>query len=169
MGVVPGLVLFWAVIWGGAKRMGGGKRSREHALPKIFGPLQKSFRSALSWIFIQEKQSTDTWERWKTYHTRGGPKTIFQIGGVSFVLRSSSPATGVIWALRAQSRKKVRKWVPGASRPRGSKKSKKSPKEWVQNPFLGGVSFVRFSTPLLFPPPHGVWILGEFLPKPYIL
>ena len=23
----------------------------------------------------------------------------------------------------------------------------------VQNPFLGGVSFVRFSTPLLFPPP----------------
>ena len=26
----------------------------------------------------------------------------------------------------------------------------------VQNPFLGGVSFVRFSTPLLFPPPHGV-------------
>ena len=27
----------------------------------------------------------------------------------------------------------------------------------VQNPFLGGVSFVRFSTPLLFPPPrHGI-------------
>ena len=26
----------------------------------------------------------------------------------------------------------------------------------VQNPFLGGVSFVRFSTPLLFPPLHGV-------------
>ena len=26
----------------------------------------------------------------------------------------------------------------------------------VQNPFLGGVPFVRFSTPLLFPPPHGV-------------
>ena len=26
----------------------------------------------------------------------------------------------------------------------------------VQNPFLGGLSFVRFSTPLFFPPPHGV-------------
>ena len=51
---------FWAVIWGGAKRMGGGRRTRERALPKIFGPLQKSFWSALSWIFAQAKQSTDT-------------------------------------------------------------------------------------------------------------
>ena len=33
-------------------------------------------------------------------------------------LRSSSPATGVIWALRAQSSTKFRKWVPEASRPR---------------------------------------------------
>ena len=49
-----------AVIWGGAHRMGGGKLTREHTLPKIFGPLQKSFWSALSWIFVQEKQSTDT-------------------------------------------------------------------------------------------------------------
>ena len=87
----------WAVIWGGAKRMGGGKRTRERALPKIFGLLQKSFWSALSWIFVQAKQSTDTWGGWKTYRTKG-----------------------------------------------------------VQNPFLGGVSFVRFSTPLFFPPPHGV-------------
>ena len=53
-------VPFWAVIWGGAKRMGGGKRTRECALPKIFGPLQTSFWSALSWIFVQEKQSGDT-------------------------------------------------------------------------------------------------------------
>ena len=43
------------------KRMGGGTRTRECALPKILGPLQKSFCSALSWIFVQEKQSTDTW------------------------------------------------------------------------------------------------------------
>ena len=50
----------WAVTWGGAKRMGGGKRTRERTLPKIFGPLQKSFWSALSWLFVQEKQSTDT-------------------------------------------------------------------------------------------------------------
>ena len=82
---------------GGAKRMGGGKRTRERALPKIFGPLQKSFWSALSWIFVQEKQSIDTWGGWKTYRMKGGPK-----------------------------------------------------------PFFGRVSFVRFSTPLLFPPPHGV-------------
>ena len=27
----------WAVIWGGAKRMGGGKRTRERALPKNIG------------------------------------------------------------------------------------------------------------------------------------
>ena len=53
-------LLIWAVIWGGAKRMGGGKRTRERALPKNFGPLHKSFWSALSWIFVQEKQSTDT-------------------------------------------------------------------------------------------------------------
>ena len=70
----------WAVIWGGAKRMGGGKRTRERALPKIFGPLQKSFWSALSWIFIQEKQSNDTLGGWKTYRTRGGPKPIFGRG-----------------------------------------------------------------------------------------
>ena len=50
----------WAVIWGGAKRTGGGKRTRECALPKIFGALQKSFWSVLSWSFVQEKQITDT-------------------------------------------------------------------------------------------------------------
>ena len=80
-------------IWGGGtKRMAGGKRTRERALPKTFGPLQRSFWSALSWIFVQEKQSTDTWGGWKTYNMRGG----------------------------------------------------------FQNPFLGGVSFVRFTTPLFF-------------------
>ena len=42
---------------GGAKRMGGGKHTGERALPRIFGPLQKSFWSALSWIFVQEKKS----------------------------------------------------------------------------------------------------------------
>ena len=57
---------------------GGGKRTRERALPKIFGPLQKSFWSALSWIFVQEKQSADAC------------KTPF-LGGVSFV-RFSTPS-----------------------------------------------------------------------------
>ena len=66
---------------GGCKTYGGGgKRTRERALPKIFGPLQKSFWSALSWIFVQEKQSTDTWGGWKTYRRRGGPKPLFGRG-----------------------------------------------------------------------------------------
>ena len=34
----------------------------------------------------------------------------------------------------------------------------------VQNPFLGGVSFVRFSSPLFFPPPHGVLWFTEWTP-----
>ena len=76
----------WAVIWGGAKRMGGGKRTRERALPKMFGPLQKSFCSALLWIFVQEKQSTDTWEGWiracEGVPYEGGPKPLFG-GGVT--------------------------------------------------------------------------------------
>ena len=65
---------------GGCKTYGGGKRTGERALPKIFGPLQKSFWSALLWIFVQEKQSTDTWGGWKTYRTRGGPKPLFGTG-----------------------------------------------------------------------------------------
>ena len=77
--------------------MGGGKRTRERALPKIFGPLQKSFWSALSWILYRENRAPTP--------EGGGKRTV-----------------------------------------RGG----------VQNPFLGGVSFVRFSTPLFFAPPHGV-------------
>ena len=72
--------------------MGGGKRTRERALPKVFGPLQKSFWSALSWIFVQEKQSTDTCGGWKTYHT--GPKSLFGRGVIREVFHpplSSTP------------------------------------------------------------------------------
>ena len=75
--------LCWAVIphMGGAKRMGGGKRTRERALPKIFGPLQKSFWSDLSWIFCTGKNRALTPEGgWKTYRTRGGPKPLFGRG-----------------------------------------------------------------------------------------
>ena len=46
------------MIMGGAKRMGGGKRTRERALPKNSGPLQKSFWSAHSWIFVKENRAT---------------------------------------------------------------------------------------------------------------
>ena len=88
---------------GGAKRMGGGKRTRERALPKIFGPLQKSFWSTLSWIFVQGKQSTDTWGGWKTYRTRGGPKPLFGRGVICEVfhppLFSTPPWHPLICAL----------------------------------------------------------------------
>ena len=68
-----------------------------------------------------------------------GPNSIQHSGNITFrhllsqpfhvrVLRSSSPATGVIWALRAQSPKKVHKWVPRVSRPQALKKSKECKK-----------------------------------------
>ena len=44
------------------------------------------------------------------------------------VLGPFGPATGVFWALRAQSRKKVRKWVPRASPPQAPKSPKLSQK-----------------------------------------
>ena len=81
----------WAVIWGGAKRMGGGKRTRERALPKIVGPLQKSFWSALSWISVQEKQSTDMMSHLRgveNVSVRGGVQNPL-CGGVSFVRLST--------------------------------------------------------------------------------
>ena len=45
---------------GGCKTYGGGgeeKRTRERALPKMFGPLQKSFWPAPPWIFLQENRA----------------------------------------------------------------------------------------------------------------
>ena len=82
---------------GGAKRMGGGKRTRERALPKIFGPLQKSLLLLVCSVvdFCTEKRRPLTPER-------RGKRTV-----------------------------------------RGK----------VQDPFLGGVLFVRFSTPRFFHPP----------------
>ena len=77
---LKGVLKCWAVNWRGAKRMGGGKRTRERALPKIFGPLQKSFWSALSWIFVQEKQSTDTWGGGENVPYDRGSKTPFWEG-----------------------------------------------------------------------------------------
>ena len=41
-----------------------------------------------------------------------------------------------------------------ATTPEGG--GKRTRERGIQNPFLGGVSFVRFSTPLFFHPPHGV-------------
>ena len=68
-----------AVIWGGAKHMRG-KRTRKRALPINFGPLQKSFRSALSWIFVQEKQRLTHEGGGKRTVRGGGPKPLFGRG-----------------------------------------------------------------------------------------
>ena len=54
---------------GGCKPYGGGKRTRERALPKNSEALQKSFWSPQSWILAQEKQTNDTRGGWKTYRT----------------------------------------------------------------------------------------------------
>ena len=63
---------------GGAKGMGGGKRTRERALPKIIGPLQKSFWSALS--FCAGK--TEHWHLRGVENVpyEGGSKTPFWEG-----------------------------------------------------------------------------------------
>ena len=82
---------------GGAKRMGGGKRTRERALLKIFDPCKRD-SGLLSRGFLYRQNRALTREGGEKRTVRGG----------------------------------------------------------VQNPFLGGVSFVRFSTPLFFPPPHDV-------------
>ena len=64
--------------------MGGGKRTRERPLPKIIGPLQKRLNwAALSWIFVQEKQRTDTWGGGggvENVPDKGGSKTPFWRG-----------------------------------------------------------------------------------------
>ena len=65
----------WQNVWG------GGKRTRERALPKIVGPLQKSFWSEGCRGFLyRKKQSTDTRGGWKTCRTRGGPNPVFGKG-----------------------------------------------------------------------------------------
>ena len=90
--------------------MGGGKRTRERAFPEIFGPLQKSFWSALSWVFVQENRALTP--------ERGGKRTVQ--GG-------------------------------------------------VQNPFLGGVSFVRFSPPPLFSSINVPGLSLDFLAISFVL
>ena len=70
----------WAVILEGAKRMGGGKCTRERALREIFGALQKSFWPALSWIFAQENRSLTPEGGGKRTVRGGGSKTPFREG-----------------------------------------------------------------------------------------
>ena len=65
------------MIWVGAKRMRGGRRTRERALPKILDPSKRASGLLCRW-FLYRKNSALTWEGWKTYRTRGGgPKHLF--------------------------------------------------------------------------------------------
>ena len=81
---------------------GGGKRTREHALPKIFGPLQTRFWSALSWIFVQENK-TLTPEGVENVPHEGGSKILFWRGVIREVfhppLFSTPPWRPLICAL----------------------------------------------------------------------
>ena len=65
----------WAVI-GGCKTYGGRKTHQRTRSPEIFWTPQKGFWSALSWIFVQEKQSTHTWD----VPYEGGPQPLFGRG-----------------------------------------------------------------------------------------
>ena len=81
----------WAMIWGACKTyMGGGKRTRERALPKkCWTPPKELLLSAHSCIFVQEKQSNDARGGWKSYRRRGVQNPF--LGGVSFVRFSCPP------------------------------------------------------------------------------
>ena len=67
------------MIWGGAKRMGGGKRTRERAVPKNSGPLQGASGLLGRGIFVQENRAT-TPEGGGKRTVRGGSKTPFWEG-----------------------------------------------------------------------------------------
>ena len=56
---------------GGAKRMGGGKCTRQCALPNIFGPLQKELLVCSVVDSCTEKNRAPIPEGWKTHRTRG--------------------------------------------------------------------------------------------------
>ena len=78
--LVAEITLAWTTLvcdMGGCKTYGGRKTYQR---TRFLDPPQKSFWSALSWILVQEKQSTDTWGGWRTYHTRGCPKPLFWEG-----------------------------------------------------------------------------------------
>ena len=68
------------MIWGGAKRMGGGKRTRQSALPKIFGPLPKELLVRSVVDFCTGKNRALTPEEGGKRTVRGGPKPLFGRG-----------------------------------------------------------------------------------------
>ena len=64
--------------------MGGGKRTRERALPKMLGPLQKSFCSALFRGFLYMRGGGKRTVR------GGGPKPLFGRGVIHEVFHPTS-------------------------------------------------------------------------------
>ena len=72
---------------GGAKRMGGGKRTEQRTLQKISGPLEMSVWSG-QFAFPQGQQEQRHQTGVENVPNEGGPNSLF--GGVSFV-RFSSP------------------------------------------------------------------------------
>ena len=93
------LPFFWAMIWGGGVQNAWGEEKAPGNAPsrKKFGPLQKSFWCAESWISVQDKQSNDTSGGWKTYQTKGGPKRVSE--GVVPFLRVSFPPLKTLTSL----------------------------------------------------------------------
>ena len=98
-------------------------------------------------------QSAQTNAVWHLGRDMGGCKTY---GGRKTYQRTRSPENFLNPSKRAP-RLLCRGFLCRKNRaltPEGG--GKRTVRGGVQNPFLGWVSFVRFSTPLLFPPPHGV-------------
>ena len=91
----------WAMIWGGAKRMGGGKRTRQRPPPENFWTPPKELLERWVLEFCTRKQSNDTWGGWKTYQTKGGPKPVLE--GASVVRFSTPlfvpPPHAVLWSI----------------------------------------------------------------------
>ena len=89
-GIGNELFLNWAVTWGCAKRMGGGKRTRERALPKFLDPSQgASVLLCCGFLYTKDRALTPErggkrtlrgWSKtpfWKGCHSRGVPPPSF--------------------------------------------------------------------------------------------
>ena len=80
---------FWGLLcpsvgpwYGGVQNVcggGGGGTYQRTRSPENFWTPPKELLVCSVGDFVQEEQSTDTWEKWKTYRRRGGPKPLFEI------------------------------------------------------------------------------------------
>ena len=87
-----------------------------------------------------------------------GEKNVPENASARKFLDPSQRASGLL--CRGFSYRKNRAMAPEGG-------GKRTRRREVQKPFLGGVSFVRFSSPLFSPPPHGVlWQMAEHTSLP---